>query len=130
MKITNLQLLQINDALTYLSDSNTEAWYQVGKNLRKIKTPIVEFRASHQDIVENYAEKDKNGQIQFINESNTEINFGKNGEKATELWNNLMNEEIDIDFHKINYKKIGDASLDALRVEPLLDIIITENGEK
>ena len=84
MKITNLQLLQINDALTYLSDSNTEAWYQVGKNLRKIKTPIVEFRASHQDIVENYAEKDKKGQIQFINEDKTEINFvpGFNSRKS------------------------------------------------
>jgi len=130
MKITNLQLLQINDALTYLSDSNTEAWYQIGKNLRKIKTPIVEFRASHQDIVDNYAKKDKDGNIEFIDEHKTQINFGKNGEKATELWNNLMNEEVDIDFHKINYKKVGSASLDALRIEPLLDIIITENGEK
>lgn len=130
MKITNLQLLQINDALTYLSDSNTEAWYQVGKNLRKIKTPIVEFRASHQDIIDNYAKKDKDGNVEFIDEHKTQINFGKNGEKATELWNNLMNEEVDVDFHTINYKKVGNASLDALRIEPLLDIIITENGEK
>ena len=130
MKVKNIDLLQINDALTYISEENTGAWYQVGKNMRIIKPHIAEFRESHQEIINKYAQRDKDNVVKFLDETKTQIDFGKHSEETTDLWNSLLQEEIDVDFHKFEYKTIGNQVLDAIRVEPLLDRIIIENGSK
>ena len=68
--------------------------------------------------------------VLFLDENKTQIDFGENNDKATDLWNNLLQEEIDVEFHTFKYEQVGNIVLDAMRVEPLLDRIIVENGTK
>ena len=125
--ISNKDLLIVEASLKYLSAAQTDAWYQLGKNLRVIKPHLAAFRESHEAIVEKLGEKEKSGKVKMIGEGETaEVDFGKNKDKADAAWKELINEEVKVDFYKFPYEKFGEAKLDAGAVEPLLDIIITD----
>ena len=88
---------------------------------------MAEFKDSHESIVEKFAAKDKSGKPILIGEGEAaEVDFGKNKDKANEYWQELLNEEISVDFYKFPYSKFGETKLDAGAIEPILDIILTD----
>lgn len=126
-KVKHKDLLVIDASLKYLSAQQTEAWYQIGRNLKKTKPLLTAFQEAHGEIIEKYSEKDKEGKPILVGEGeNAEVNFGKNKEKADNLWKELIEEEVEIDFYKFPFSKFGEAKLDATAIEPILDIVVTD----
>jgi hypothetical protein len=125
-KLKNADILVINESLLYLSQKNTAAWYQISKNLRAIKVAVKEIEDSKNDIIENMAEKDKDGQIVYEGEGRERKVVWKDIKKADEQWKQLMTEEAKkIDWFKFGYEKFGDTTdIDALAIEPLIDVCL------
>ena len=123
-KISHKELLNLNMGLVYMSEVGTGAWYQVAKNIRVFKKHLLEYEESHKSIMEKLADKNKDGSIKINDKGH--VSFGNNLEKANEMYTSLMDEEIDVEFHKFSYDKIGDVKLDALKIEPLLDTLILD----
>ena len=123
MTITNKQLLEIEGALAYVSKEQTEAWYQVGRNIQRIKPFLERFGETRKEIIERLAEKDKDGNPKV--EGNN-ISFGENAEEFIEKFTELMEESIEVDFYVFPFDKFGSAKLDAIKVQPLMDIIVEE----
>jgi len=125
-KFKNEDLLRINAGLVYLSGANTDAWMKISRNIKKIKPVLISFQESHQEIIGKYAKKPSNGET-ITNEN---IDFGKNTALANDAWDALNKEEVAIEFISIPDSEItknGDkCPLDAVSIEPLLDIIITD----
>lgn len=122
VKLKNKELMKIDNALAYLSQQQTPAWYGVAKNIRIITPFLVEIESSKQDIYRKYAEKDdfgnpiiKEGQVCF-----------ENKEEADKIWDSLMNEEVDINFYKIKINTLEGVSLDAFVMEALLETVLIE----
>lgn len=123
-KISYKDLLNVNAGLVYLSNKGTGAWYQVAKNIRIIKKHIVEYEDSHKSIMEELAEKDEDGNVAVNDKGH--VSFGDNMEKANQMYEDLMNEEVSVDFYTFPFERIGDVKLESLRVEPLLDVVILD----
>jgi hypothetical protein len=127
-KFKNEQVLKINAALVYLSQQNTDAWLKISRNIKKIKPLLVSFQESHQEIVDEYSEKDSKGAVK--QDENGQVKFGKNGDAVDKAWEDLNKEEVSIDFIEIpetEIRKEGKpAQLDAITIEPLLDVIIID----
>lgn len=121
MTITNKQLLEIEGALAYVSSQETEAWYQIGRNIQRIKPLIERFGESRKEIIDRLSEKDKNGNPKV---DGNNISFGDNAEEFIEKWTELMEESIEVDFYTFPFDKFGSAKLDAIKVQPLMDIIV------
>lgn len=127
-KLKNKDILIINESLLYLSQKGTAAWYQVSKNLRAVKAAVAEINATKDDILENCAEKDKDGVIKYEGEGVERKVVWKDADEADKKWEEMMNDEApEIKFHKFSFDKFGeDVSLDALAIEPLIDVIIED----
>jgi hypothetical protein len=123
-KVKNSELLVIDQALKYLSEQNTSAWYQISRNVKKIKPHLTTFQESHQSILDKYASKDNEGNISVSKDGG--VDFGKNKTEADKLWKELLNEEINVEFYEFSVEKFGDSKLDPIAIEPLLDVVIQE----
>jgi len=124
VKIKNKDLLMINESLLYVSQQQTGAWYGVSKNLRTLKPLIAEINEGRSSIVDNLTEKDESGNP-LVGEDKDLVWTDK--ESADKQWDELMNEEIEVDFFVIPNEKFGDeVKLDSIMLEPLIDIIIKD----
>ena len=124
VKIKNKDLLMINESLLYVSQQQTGAWYGVSKNLRTLKPLIAEINEGRSSIVDNLTEKDESGNP-LVGEDKDLVWTDK--ESADKKWDELMNEEIEVDFFVIPNEKFGDeVKLDSIMLEPLIDIIIKD----
>lgn len=123
-KIKQKDLLNVNASLVYLSNEETSAWYQVAKNIRIIKKHIMEYEESHKSIMDKLADKNKDGTIK-VNDKG-QVSFGKNLDKANDMYISLMEEDVDVNFHTFSFGKLGDSKLESLKIEPLLDVIIVD----
>ena len=124
VKIKNKDLLMINESLLYVSQQQTGAWYGVSKNLRTLKPLIAEINEGRSSIVDNLTEKDELGNP-LVGEDKDLVWTDK--ESADKQWDELMNEEIEVDFFVIPNEKFGDeVKLDSIMLEPLIDIIIKD----
>lgn len=123
-KISYKDLLNVNVSLVYLSNEGTGAWYQVAKNIRIVKPFILEYEESHKSIMEKLADKNKDGTVKVNDKGH--VSFGKNLDKANDMYDALMNEEVEVDFYTFPFEKIGDVKLQSLRVEPLLDVVVLD----
>lgn len=126
VKITNAEVLAISSALGYLNQKETEAWYAVAKNSKKLKSALDDINESKKLVFEKYAEKDEKGEIKFKDEQKTQIDFGKNAEAADEMWKKIQDEEVEIDFHTFSSKLLVGTKLNSTIIAPLIDIIITD----
>lgn len=124
VKIKQKDLLNVNASLVYLSNEGTSAWYQVAKNIRIIKKHIMEYEESHKSIMDKLADKNKDGTVK-INDKG-QVSFGKNLDKANDMYISLMEEDVDVNFYTFSFDKIGDSKLESLKIEPLLDVIIVD----
>lgn len=123
-KIKQKDLLNVNASLVYLSNEGTSAWYQVAKNIRIIKKHIMEYEESHKSIMDKLADKNKDGTVK-VNDKG-QVSFGKNLDKANDMYIALMEEDVDVNFYTFSFDKIGDNKLESLKIEPLLDVIIVD----
>ena len=124
VKIKNKDLLMINESLLYVSQQQTGAWYGVSKNLRTLKPLIAEINEGRSSIVDNLTEKDESGNP-LVGEDKDLVWTDK--ESADKQWDELMNEEVEVDFFVIPNEKFGDeVKLDSMMLEPLIDIIIKD----
>lgn len=124
--ITNKEVLEISQALGYLNGKETQAWYAVGKNVRKIKPLLEEIEASKQSLFEKYAAKDEDGQIKFLDKQRTQIDFGENQEEANETWKKIQDERVEVDFYTFKHGAIAEEKLNSNAIIPLIDIIIVD----
>lgn len=124
VKIKNKDLLMINESLLYVSQQQTGAWYGVSKNLRTLKPLIAEINEGRSSIVDNLTEKDESGNP-LVGEDKDLVWTDK--ESADKQWDELMNEEVEVDFFVIPNEKFGDeVKLDSMMLEPLIDVIIKD----
>lgn len=126
-KLKNKDVLIISDSLHYLNSMKTPAWYQISKNLRAIKPIIQEITDSKDDIIKNLAAKDKDGNVMFQGEGEAKTVVFKDTEAADKKWSAMMNEEAkDISWYMFSAEKFGNIELDALAIEPLIDVCLVE----
>lgn len=100
MKQTTKQIIQILQGLQHLSEKNTESWYVVDKNIRKIQPIYEEFEASKKTILEKFAERDEKGKIIFNQKGNKQIHTCSNEPERDKMFEELLNEEHEINFYQ------------------------------
>jgi len=122
-KITNNQLLSISQSLAYLGTKETDSWYAISKNIRKIKPFLEELSVVQKDIVEKYAERDENGQMVFEENGAPKIS---NLDVLNKTLFELGNETVVVDFYTIESDKLTKYNLEPRYIEPIVDFIITE----
>lgn len=125
-KVTNKQLLEINASLKYLSTQETEAWYQVGRNLKKVEPMVEALNDARQNIIEKLVKKDKDGNWLYTDEAKTAWDLGENQKKADELWEETQKEEVAVEFHTFSYDVLKNTKLNAQAITPLIDTVIVE----
>jgi hypothetical protein len=126
-KITKGELINISDSLGYLAQKETSAWYQIGKNLRLVKSFMQEVEDVRKDIQKNLALHDENGNI--VTENNFIVWKDENSDiEQKKIWNDFVNEDAPIiDWHKFNLQKLDGVELNAGLLSNLLDVIIIDN---
>jgi hypothetical protein len=122
-EITRNNLLDINESLKYLAAKETSIWYQILKNRKKLKSHFDETLELRDAIIEKFAEKDENNNNLRDEKGNIIM---KDIEKATEALKNLGLETIKIEFDKAKISDLCDSKIETRYIEPLLDIILTE----
>lgn len=127
IKMTNLELMNIADSLTYLADKETSAWYEISRNLRIVKPIMEEANEIRQGFAKNLAKKDKKGQP--VVENNRYVWKSKEAElEQQKIWNEFINEEVEIkEFRKFDISKLEGIKLHGGLLSNLLDIIIIDN---
>jgi hypothetical protein len=126
MKVTNKDLLQINASLQYLAGQQTEAWYQISRNLKKVEPFVTELNEARQSIIEKLVKKDKEGNWLYQDEAKTQWDLGEDQEKADKLWEETQIEEVEIDFYTFTHDVLAGVKLNPQAITPLLDTIIVE----
>ena len=122
IKLKNREVLEIDQALAYLSQQNTSAWYGVSKNIRIITPLLKEIEASKLDIYKKYAKTNEKGNIE-TDEKGVVFN---NKEEADKMWVSLMEEEVEVEFFRIKLEDLKEFKLDASLMSLLVDRIIFE----
>jgi hypothetical protein len=125
--VTNKQLMDISAALNYLSSMDTPAWYQVGRNLKRIEKPIEEINTARDAIIQKFIQKDDEGKPIYTDNTNRMYDLGENQEEADKLWKELQGEETEVEFYNFKYELLQGTKLNARLVAPLIDTIILED---
>ncbi len=123
-------LINIADALGYLASKETTAWYQVGKNLRLVKSFMEEVESTRTDIKKNCALHDDKGMIVTKEVNGVNVIVWKDAESEQEqdkLWKEFINEDApEIEFHKFSIDKLDGVELNAGLLSNLIDTVIIE----
>jgi Mg/Co/Ni transporter MgtE len=128
VELKNKDILVINESLLYLNSMKTPAWYQISKNLRALKSALKEINDSKEDIVTNLSKKDDDGNVVYTGDDETRAVVFENPEEADSKWKAVLEENATkIDWYKFSFDKFGDIELDALAIEPLIDVCLTED---
>lgn len=126
IKLKKKDVLIINESLTYLSQQKTSAWYQISKNLKLVKPHVLDINESREEIIKNLANIDEQGTVITKDQNGVTVIDWKDEKEATTLWDNILNEEINIDFYKFGIDKFKDLQVEAVVIEPLLDVCVVE----
>lgn len=127
VNVTNKQLLEISGALNIMSRKDTPAWYQIGRNLKRIEKPLEDLYKAKESIFQKLAEKDEKGHIVYTDDTKRQVKFAEGNEKEAEtLWSELQKETTEIDFYTFSFEKFEGEKLNPAILAPLLDVIITD----
>lgn len=126
MKITKQKLLAISASLNYLASNDTAAWYQVGRNLKRIEAPVKELEATKNTILEKFMQKDDKGEVLFLDEAKTKLDLGGDQKEADSLWVELQKEEVEVEFFQFSHSVLTGTKLNARAIESLIDTIIID----
>lgn len=135
MKLKMEEVATIFVALEELGNKETDIWYEVGKNIRKLKSFTQEYNDARREIQEKFSEKDKDGKVKLVlmNNGTQWIDYGKKQKNADDAMTKLNAEEVEVDIHKINIDKLKDGKgnwkyeLKGNAMAPLIDTIFV-NG--
>lgn len=135
MKLKMEEVATIFVALEELGDKETDIWYEIGKNIRKLKSFVQEYNEARREIQEKFSEKDKDGKIKLLLTPNGKqwIDYGKKQKNADDAMAKLNAEEAEVDIHKINIEKLKDSKgnwryeLKGNAMAPLIDTVFV-NG--
>lgn len=105
MKLSNRELLSNMQRLKVLAqrDLPIKASYAIAKNMRKIEDELKPYEEERQRLLEKHGKKDKEGEL-IVDER------GRAKFKDKKAWNKdvdeLLDIEVEIDFHKFNIKHL------------------------
>lgn len=125
-KVSNKQILEINQALRYIASQDTEAWYQIGRNIKKVEPIVTELSDARQSIISKFVKKDADGNWLHKDEAKTQWDLGDDQAKADELWEETQKEERTVEFFTFSYEVLASTKLNPQAVTPLLDTVIVE----
>ena len=123
-KMTNKDLLAISQGIAYINSKETKVWHTLAENLDLISPIVKSVNDRHQKLTEELAPKDDKGQV--VRNAQNQIDFGDNLEKANELWETIMAEEVEIELVPIPLEDIKDYGLDANMMKPLLGTLVVD----
>ena len=126
VKLKKKEVLIINESLTYLSQQKTSAWYPISKNLKLVKPFILDINESREEIIKNLANIDEEGKVSTKDQNGVTVIDWKDEKEATTLWDDILNEEVSIDFYKFGIDKLDDLKVEPVIFEPLLDVCVVE----
>lgn len=129
MKI--IEIIELKRAIDTLSTSKTPIWYELGKNkvrIERIMEPIIEdYNKARKLIIEQLSEKDENGKSVIVDNKYV---FGNNEEEArkllTDLEEDLMKKEVEIELHKISedkFKMLQSGNYEANLMIPIVEFL-------
>lgn len=130
-KMTKGDLINIADALSYLATKETDAWYQVGKNMNKLKKFAKEVQAERELITKNLSKKDEHGRPVYKDREDGGKEVVWRDEKADqeqrELWKKFTSEDApEIEFHKFSMELLEDTKLSGGLLASLIDVVIID----
>lgn len=126
--LKNKDILIINESLLYLNSKKTTAWYQISKNLRAVKSAIQEINDSKEDILKNMSKKDKEGNVIYKGEGESKTVVFENEKAADDKWKSMLEDSAPkIDWYMFSAEKFGNVELDAIAIEPLIDVCLVED---
>lgn len=136
MKLKMHEAIDISTALAALGDYDTEIWYEIGKNIRKLNPIVKEYNETKRDIQEKYSLKDDKKKIKLRTSPDGRewVEYGNNQVKADDAMKKLNEEDVDIDIHKISVDKLKDSKgewkykLKGSLMFPLIDTVLV-NGK-
>ena len=99
-------------------------WHSLSQNLDLISPIVSEVNAKHKQITIDLAQKDDNGNS--IRNAQNQIDFGDNIEKANKRWEDIMNQNVEVELIPILLEDIQEYGLDANMMKPLLGTLVVE----
>ena len=124
VKIKNRDLLTISQGLAYINSKESKGWHTITKNLDSIQEEVMAVNVKHKELTDELATKDEFGNA--VRTENNQIDFGDNIDKATESWNNTLDEDVEVVLYPIQLSDLEDLNLDANIMKPLLGLIVVE----
>lgn len=124
VKIKNRDLLTISQGLAYINSKESKVWHTITKNLDSIQDEVMAVNVKHKELTDELATKDEFGNA--VRTENNQIDFGDNIDKATESWNNTLDEDVEVVLYPIQLSDLEDLNLDANIMKPLLGLIVVE----
>lgn len=124
VKIKNRDLLTISQGLAYINSKESKVWHTITKNLDSIQEEVMAVNVKHKELTDELATKDEFGNA--VRTENNQIDFGDNIDKATESWNNTLDEDVEVVLYPIQLSDLEDLNLDANIMKPLLGLIVVE----
>ena len=89
-----------------------------------IQEEVMAVNVKHKELTDELATKDEFGNA--VRTENNQIDFGDNIDKATESWNNTLDEDVEVVLYPIQLSDLEDLNLDANIMKPLLGLIVVE----
>ena len=123
-KMTNKDLLAISQGIAYINSKETKVWHTLSKNLDLISPIVNKVNARHRDLTDELAPKDAEGKV--IRNAQNQIDFGDNLDKANDIWEKVMSEEVEVVIISIPLGDLKDYGLDANMMKPLLGTLVVE----
>ncbi|MGE0931659.1 hypothetical protein [Peijinzhouia sedimentorum] len=128
MKLTRKTLIELNNALQYLRNSKTKAWYVAGKIARAIKQEIEEYYESLKDIQDNHGLKNEKGELILTKSNGRDMITPIDVKVYNEALQMLNAEEVEFSLPLLPLSQIVDESHPDAIMEVLFDLNLIDEA--
>jgi hypothetical protein len=119
------EIVEIHNALQTLGMEKLPIAYEIAKNIRRCTAVIREVQEVISQLVQKYAQKDSEGNIEFVEGGQPKFpNAEAKAQYRAELRKIDMDDSYKVDFHRIAFTRIENEKLGGAVLAPLLDHII------
>lgn len=103
-----------------------KAAWDLKKVKKKMQEELEHAEGVKKDLIDQYAEKNEDGSIKFVNEQG-QVSFSKENEiEVNKKFGELVNTDIEITFEKLSVDLFKDVSFSSEEIEMLEDFISFE----